>query len=100
VDALPVSSSDDVLYNGLITSVQWRTDEAYSAGTGDYYGQYKYVYDDKYQLLEADYADFNKTTRMFEAAGNNYRLTGMSYDPNGNILTLKRYDDDGLLVFA
>jgi RHS repeat-associated protein len=96
VDALPVSSTENQLYNGLISSVQWRTDEAYSAGTGDYYGQYKYAYDDKYQLLGADYADFKKTTRMFESAGNNYRLTGMNYDPNGNILSLKRYDADGL----
>ena len=97
VDGLPVETpSENGLYNGLITSVQWRTDEAYSAGTGDYYGQYKYAYDDKYQLKEANYADFNKTTRMFESAGNNYRLNGMSYDPNGNILSLKRYDGDGL----
>jgi RHS repeat-associated protein len=97
VDALPVTSpSENTLYNGLITSVQWRTDEAYSSGTGDYYGQYRYAYDDKYQLLEANYADFNKTTRMFEPAGNNYRLTGMGYDPNGNIYSLKRYDGDGL----
>jgi RHS repeat-associated protein len=97
VDALPVvSPSDNVLYNGLITSVQWRTDEAYSSSTGDYYGQYQYAYDDKYQLAEANYADFNKTTSMFEPAGNNYRLTGMTYDANGNIFTLKRYDGDGL----
>ncbi len=97
VDALPESSStDDVLYNGLITSVQWRTDEAYSAGTGDYYGRYQYAYDEKYQLKEANYADFNKATQMFDPAGNNYRVAGMSYDPNGNILTLKRFDGDGL----
>lgn len=96
VDALPVSSSEDILYNGLITSVQWRTDEAYSSGTGDYYGQYQYAYDDKYQLLEANYADFNRTTNMFETADNSYRLTGMRYDANGNILALKRYDGDGL----
>ncbi|HEY9008832.1 MAG TPA: TIGR02594 family protein, partial [Ohtaekwangia sp.] len=97
VDALPIPvATNNTLYNGLITSVQWRTDQAFSSTEGDYYGQYQYNYDDKYQLLEADYAAFNKTTKMFDAPGNNYRLTGMSYDPNGNIQSLKRYDGDGL----
>ncbi|HEY9045018.1 MAG TPA: hypothetical protein VIN08_03950, partial [Ohtaekwangia sp.] len=96
VDALPAETSPDIRYNGLITSVQWRTDKAYSSDDDDYYGQYQYTYDDKYQLKEANYADFNKTTKMFDPAGNNYRLMGMSYDPNGNIQTLKRFDGDGL----
>ncbi|HEY9008216.1 MAG TPA: hypothetical protein VIM75_18875, partial [Ohtaekwangia sp.] len=37
VDALPIPvATNNTLYNGLITSVQWRTDQAFSSTEGDY----------------------------------------------------------------
>ncbi|SKC85190.1 RHS repeat-associated core domain-containing protein [Ohtaekwangia koreensis] len=83
------------LYNGLITAVSWRTDEAHETGKGDYTGMYLYEYDDKYQIKEANWAVANHTLNTFTMSDNMFRLTGMSYDPNGNIRTLKRYDKDG-----
>jgi len=96
LDTPPASNHKiKALYNGLITAVSWRTDEASESGEGDYTGMYLYEYDDKYQIREANWAVPNHTLNTFTMAGNVFRLTGMSYDPNGNIQTLKRYDNNG-----
>jgi RHS repeat-associated protein len=81
------------LYNGLITSVRWHTDKPQDA-TEDLNGMYLYSYDDKYQIANASWTEPNHVLNTFSHADNKYRLTGMSYDPNGNIKTLKRYDKD------
>jgi RHS repeat-associated protein len=85
-------------YNGMITSVRWRTEEAsfVSAGEeqGEYTGALVFNYDDKYQIQEARFGQASLTGITFE--GNRFRLSNMTYDPNGNILTLKRFDGQGL----
>jgi RHS repeat-associated protein len=83
------------LYNGLITSMRWRTDKAYGVEGEDFKGMYLYDYDDKYQIKDGTWANY--TGNMFTASGNKYRLTNMSYDPNGNIQTLRRYNEQGLI---
>jgi RHS repeat-associated protein len=81
------------LYNGSITSVRWRTDKANGVEGQDLTGMYRYTYDEKYQVTDASFATVNHTTNTFSTEGNKYRLTGMEYDPNGNIQALKRYDE-------
>ena len=88
----PVTSVN-ALYNGIITSVRWRTDKAYGTSEEDYSGMYVYEYDDKYQIKDASWASQDLAGAVsFE---NKFRLTGMEYDPNGNIMALKRYNTDG-----
>ncbi len=86
------------LYNGLITSARWRTDKANGVEGSDLTGMYLYSYDDRYQITDATFATVNYTTNTFSADGNKYRLTGMEYDPNGNIKKLKRYNEVGTRV--
>ncbi len=83
------------LYNGLITAASWRTDKVYGVNGSDLTGMYLYDYDEKYQLKEAVFATPNFTTSTYALAGNNYRVGGMEYDPNGNIKKLKRYKGNG-----
>ncbi len=80
------------LYNGNITAAAWHTEAAYATGNADYNGMYLYKYDDKYQIQEAQYANPNFGNMTFALAGNTFREFGYTYDPNGNIQTLKRYD--------
>jgi len=84
------------LFNGLISAARWHTEKAYEVTGTDFSGMYVYSYDEKYQIAEARWADANNVLNTFSFAHNKYRLTGMSYDPNGNILTLKRYNDAGV----
>jgi len=86
------AQSGKALFNGMISSVRWRTTRAYGTDDGDFTGMYVYDYDDKYQIKDASWATPNFTLNTFQFEGNRFRLTGMEYDPNGNILALKRYD--------
>src|SRR5690606_14785571 len=72
-------------YNGIISSVTWRTDKAYGVEGEDLEGTYLFDYDDKYQIEDATFADpvFGPIPG-YNVQGNKFRLTGMSYDPNGN----------------
>ena len=97
VNQLSSLTSAPVLYNGLITTARWRTDKAYGTTDSELSGMYLYDYDEKYQLKEAVFARQNSSANGYVLDGNNYRLAGMTYDPNGNIKTLKRYGDKGQL---
>jgi RHS repeat-associated protein len=96
---IPLQAEDgyqpQALYNGTITAAAWHTQAAYATGKEDYNGLYIYKYDEKYQLLEAQFAVPDFASHTFALAGNNFRETGYSFDPNGNIQTLKRYDSKG-----
>jgi len=86
------ASSAKALYNGTITAMRWRTDKAYSvAGATDFEGMYVFDYDDKYQIKDASWG---KSVDGVVSLNNKFRLTGMEYDPNGNIRALKRYDEN------
>jgi RHS repeat-associated protein len=94
-DPIPAMTTAPVLYNGLITTARWRTDKAYQVTGEGFSGMYLYDYDEKYQLKEVLFAKPNFTANNYQLQGNTYRLTGMAYDPNGNIQALKRYGDNG-----
>ncbi|MBK7652468.1 MAG: hypothetical protein IPJ20_19490 [Flammeovirgaceae bacterium] len=85
----------NALYNGNITSQAWRTDPAYASGGSELKGMFLYRYDDKYQLKEAQFANptFGQLSSSYALAGNKFRENDLTYDPNGNLLTLKRYNE-------
>ena len=94
VDPIPATVSTSALYNGLITVARWRTDMASGTGDEEFRGMYTYKYDEKYQLKEANWTD----PIDLSAPTNIFRVTGLDYDPNGNILGLKRYNAEGMRI--
>lgn len=85
-------------YNGNIAAARWRTEKVYGSTSPDYTGMYSYTYDNKSQVSEAAWSTPNHAANTFTTAGNKYKLGNMSYDPNGNILTLGRYNESGSLA--
>jgi RHS repeat-associated protein len=82
-------------YNGLITSMRWRTAKPYVVTGSDLQGMYSFDYDEKYQLKEAQFYNINPVLGTFSMAGNQLRESNLRYDPNGNIKTLQRFDATG-----
>jgi RHS repeat-associated protein len=76
-------------YNGNLTGQTWR-------GRDGVQRAYGYVYDPLNRLLQGDFVARQTTTAATPSAGawtaeqDNYRLSFVSYDDNGNILTLRR----------
>jgi RHS repeat-associated protein len=77
------------LYNGNISESYWRTNN------DNILRKYNYSYDNLNRLLDATYAKPNSV-----GSQNNYGES-LSYDKNGNILSLKRsggFDSDGVMM--
>ncbi|MGI4823594.1 MAG: DUF6443 domain-containing protein [Janthinobacterium lividum] len=76
-------------YNGNLTGQTWR-------GRDGVQRAYGYVYDPLNRLLQGDFVARTMTSPATPMAGawkaeeDNYRLAFVSYDDNGNILTLRR----------
>lgn len=76
-------------YNGNLTGQTWR-------GRDGVQRAYGYVYDPLNRLLQGDFVARTTTSPLTPMAGpwkaeeDNYRLAFVSYDDNGNILTLRR----------
>lgn len=82
-------------YNGTIAAMHWRTDKAHNVEGEEFKGTYVFDYDDKYQLKEANFGQTNHVLHTFTPAGNTFRVSDMAYDANGNIQTLRRYNETG-----
>lgn len=83
----------DPIYNGLIQSVRWKQRElGAQAGNPQAMNQsmYSYRYDERYQLVGADFGEFQSNSGIFTMAPNTYRLSNVQYDENGNIQQLDR----------
>jgi len=74
---------DYLQYNGNITGQKWRTK------SDNVTRAYGYVYDASNRLLQGDFVA-RTTTGTWTAEKQNYGLHAVSYDENGNILTLRR----------
>jgi RHS repeat-associated protein len=70
-------------YNGNIAGQQWR-----SAGDGERRA-YGYTYDKANRILGADFTQYTSSA-WNTSAGLDFTLSGMSYDPNGNILSMNQ----------
>jgi RHS repeat-associated protein len=71
------------LYNGNISGMTWR-----NAGDGEK-RKYKYSYDAVNRLTNAEFGQHNGTS--FTDASLKYTVEGISYDANGNLLTMKQW---------
>ncbi len=77
------------LYNGNICETTWKS-------KGDEVKRgYGYQYDKLNRLLSANYKAYNGTAENWTAEVNRYNVGGISYDLNGNILSLQRYGYSG-----
>jgi len=78
------------LFNGNISQTFWR-----SANSDNDLRSYNYVYDDLNRIKEA--TSYKGTDINTMVNTNNHNLENVSYDRNGNILTLSRYgyNDNG-----
>ena len=90
LDPIPLDFSVQALYNGQITSMKWWTKRPAAIFDNDFRGIYLFDYDEKYQMKDAVWGVENGT-RVFTVS-NNYRVTNLVYDPNGNIRSLRRYN--------
>ncbi|MEM8568589.1 MAG: LamG-like jellyroll fold domain-containing protein [Bacteroidota bacterium] len=93
VDPIASDFVPGALYNGNITSMQWRTTAPVDTDAQDFEGVYLFDYDEKYQLKEAVFGESDAGAVTIST--NNYRLNTLTYDANGNIQTLRRYDNQG-----
>jgi RHS repeat-associated protein len=75
------------LYNGNIAETFWST-----ATDGGFVRNYGYKYDNLNRLKDATYQKSNLVTRMYDE--------NLTYDKNGNIMTLKRNGDNDAQVGA
>ena len=76
-------------YSGRLSAVKWMTKD----GNGSYTNErsYKYQYDVLNRLTNANYAERTATaTTGFTINAGGFDESGITYDENGNLLTLKR----------
>jgi RHS repeat-associated protein len=74
-------------YNGALAAVKWKTNSALS-GANTNQRSYRFTYDKLMRLKDANYAD-RSGGGSWGAVGN-FDEKDITYDVNGNILTLKR----------
>lgn len=89
------SSLPEPHFNGTVAGKTWRSITGFGAGPS--YtptissGGYRYSYDKKSQLKAAEYGTLN-TSNAFVDGTNVFDENNLSYDLNGNIKALNRYD--------
>lgn len=107
---VPVPIQQKGLYNGNITYATYNIApnakdpqnnnlhpfEALGGGTSKRAGIYQY--DQLNRIIEANNVFYNNPASNWETSGNDRFKTKYSYDGNGNILTLKRYDKNNALM--
>lgn len=69
-------------YNGNIGGIIWEN------GGDLYVRKYDFVYDPANRLISADFNQYNATFNKND--GIDYSVSGLGYDPNGNILSMKQ----------
>ncbi|MCL6220280.1 DUF6443 domain-containing protein [Zunongwangia pacifica] len=85
----PQMGLSDPLYNGNISEVLWRSANTQSAYSNRKRG-YAYSYDELNRIEDAKFRRANSTGTSFTEQTSHYNVSGITYDKNGNILTLQR----------
>ena len=82
-------------YDGTIRSASWRT-----AASADVQ-RMAYTYDEKSQLQNSTYSNWqllNQAYQLNAGSTNSFQEGNLSYDPNGNMLSLRRTDQKGAVT--
>lgn len=82
-------------YNGLIKASCWFSDRPGFDSTVS--NSYVYNYDNRYQLSQADFGTVSSGVYT-QAIDDRYQESDLSYDKNGNILSLKRMGQNGAVL--
>ena len=91
-------SGFDAQYTGNVRAMTWRTQKPAIAGGSSTALAYAFSYDRHDQLKEAQWGTPNYTTGVFSTSANSYRVKGIQYDANSNLLSLERHDQGGSLL--
>ena len=79
-------------FGGLIAAQRWNTRGHEAAGSNQHI--YQYLYDDRFQLTEANYGHMlpgqNSTQVESYTSSQDYRVWNINYDRNGNLTSLNR----------
>lgn len=100
IESLGITSLPQEHYDGRIKGIRWNTAGSNDA-SGDAQNMWLYEYDWKGQLSQATFGTFqyrNTPQAWTFTESNDYRVHGLTYDDNGNLLTLKRNDKDGNIM--
>ena len=89
-NALTTSASGDNRFDGNIKGIRWNTDLG-DGSTGQ--NAYLYTYDNNLWLNQAQFGSANSAGAVSLNPNGDYRVFGLSYDPNGNLLSLSRNRD-------
>ena len=95
----PLSTANKDMFNGNISSMTKSIKQYMNSSSGKPHA-YLYQYDQLNRLVQAvGVEDYNTTTNAWNSTSTNldYKET-FSYDGNGNIQTLKRYDNAGTIM--
>jgi RHS repeat-associated protein len=85
-----LTSTPDLRFDGRLSAVKWKTNDIQSSSTTPIYERsYRYQYDKTGRLKAALYAANNGSNWLAEAGG--YDERNITYDQNGNMLSLKRF---------
>ena len=73
-------------------NIQQQTWQQQTNSTADFYS-YQYAYDERYQLKSATFG--RMSNGVFAGLGSRNLVTGLSYDKNGNLDALQRFNNEG-----
>lgn len=83
------SNSGTDLYDGNIKATRWAISDG-SSGAPVTQNAYTYQYDHNRWLEQANFGEANASGTIIPNINGDYRVSNLSYDPNGNLLSLSR----------
>ncbi|KKO90752.1 hypothetical protein AAW12_14500 [Sphingobacterium sp. Ag1] len=90
------NSAAPARYNGLVNGIGWQSQKPSSITGLDAASMNLYTYDSKGQLLTSTWGTPNYGTKTFAAVTNVNQEKGLTYDNNGNLLSLQRTNNAGV----
>ena len=78
-------------YDGGISAVSWVTHNAAQANQPERQRSYRFSYDGLGRMTDALYQARNRPWENYTSEQGGFDEKGITYDPNGNITTIKRY---------
>ena len=84
-----ISSGHGVNYAGNINAMRWKTRDLANDNAGSVQNMYQFAYYKNNWLKQGVFGSFNQGSKHF-AAKQDYKVENLTYDANGNIVSLNR----------